>query len=64
MKMYVITIMENDRSVQVADRCVKSGLVFGHKIIKHKAYSPTNCDVLQELEKHKLNPIGFQEKYQ
>ena len=63
MKMYVITIMENDRSVQVADRCVKSGLVFGHKIIKHKAYSPTNCDVLQELEKHKLNPIGFQEKY-
>ena len=28
MKMFVITIMENERSVQVADRCVKSGLVF------------------------------------
>ena len=40
MKMYVITIMENEKSVQVADRCVQSGLVFGHKIEKHPAYSP------------------------
>ena len=49
MKMYVITIMENKRSVQVADRCVQSGLVFGHKIEKHSAYSPENCNVYQEL---------------
>jgi len=28
MKMYVITIMDNERSVQVADRCIKSGKVF------------------------------------
>ena len=32
MKMYVITIMDNERSVQVADRCIQSGLVFGNKI--------------------------------
>ena len=30
MKMYVITIMENERSVQVADRCIKSGKVFAY----------------------------------
>ena len=29
MKMYVITIMENERPVQVADRCIASGLKFG-----------------------------------
>ena len=49
MKMYVITIMENERSVQVADRCVKSGQVFGYKIEKHPAYSPQNCNVNQYL---------------
>ena len=45
--------MENERSVQVADRCVKSGLVFGYKINKHKAYTPQNCDVYEELKKLK-----------
>ncbi len=63
MNMNVITIMENERSVQVADRLIKSGKTFGYNIKKHKAFSPTNCDVLKELEKHKLSPLGFQEKY-
>ena len=63
MKMFVITIMENERSVQVADRCVKSGLVFGYSIEKHPAYSPQNCDVYEELKKLKYSPDGFIEKY-
>ena len=63
MKMYVITITENDRSVQVADRCVKSGLVFGYKINKHKAYTPENCDVYEELKKLKYPSAAFNEIY-
>ena len=63
MKMYVITIMENEQSVQVADRCVKSGLTFGYKIEKHPAYTPQNCNVYQELDNHGYDPAGFGEKY-
>ena len=63
MKMYVITIMDNDRSVQVADRCIKSGKVFGYSIKKHKAYTPQNCDVYDELKKLKYPPALFHEKY-
>ena len=53
MNMYVITMMDNERSVQVADRCIKSGKVFGYNIKKHKAYTPQNCDVYEELKKLK-----------
>ena len=63
MKMYVITIMENERSVQVADRCIKSGKVFGYNIRKHKAYSPQNCNVYEELKKLKYPEKLFHEKY-
>lgn len=63
MRMFVITIMENDRSVQVADRCVKSGQVFGYKIEKHPAYSPQNCNVNQELDNLNYDRSGFIEKY-
>ena len=63
MRMFVITIMENERSVQVADRCVKSGQVFGYKIEKHAAYSPQNCNVNQELDNLNYDRSGFIEKY-
>ena len=63
MKMFVITIMENERSVQVADRCVKSGLVFGYNIEKHPAYSPQNSDVYKELDKLGYDKKGFNEVY-
>ena len=63
MRMFVITIMENERSLQVADRCVKSGQVFGYKIEKHPAYSPQNCNVNQELDNLNYDRSGFIEKY-
>ena len=63
MRMFVITIMENERSVQVADRCVKSGQVFGYKIEKHPAHSPQNCNVNQELDNLNYDRSGFIEKY-
>ena len=61
MKMYVITIMENERSVQVADRCIASGLKFGHYIEKHKAFTPRNCNVFEELEDLGYDELGFRE---
>ena len=63
MKMYVITMMENERSVQVADRCIKSGKVFGYAIKKHKAFTPQNCNVYDELKKLKYPQALFHEKY-
>ena len=63
MKMYVITIMDNEKSVQVADRCIQSGLVFGNKIEKHLAYTPQNCNVYEELKKLKYPEALFHEKY-
>ena len=63
MKQFVITIIENERSVQVANRCIASGKKFGYDIKKHKAYTPNNCNVLEELAKFKYNPKGFYEKY-
>ena len=59
MKMYVITIMENERSVQVADRCIASGLKFGHYIEKHKAFTPKNCNVFEELENLGYNLVIY-----
>ena len=48
MKMFVITMTENERSVQVAERCIKSGIKFDAYIKKHKAYTPQNCNVYEE----------------
>ena len=55
--------MENERSVQVADRCVKSGQVFGYNVEKHPAYTPQNCNVNQELDNLDYDRSGFIEKY-
>lgn len=40
MKAYVITILNNDRSVKVAERCIESGKKFGLDIQKWKATTP------------------------
>ena len=63
MKMFVITMTENERSVQVAERCIKSGIKFDAYIKKHKAYTPQNCNVYEELKKLKYSEKGFIEKY-
>ena len=63
MKMYVITIIENADSVRAADRCIATGKKHGCDIEKHSAYSPQNCNVIEELKKHKLSSKGFEEKY-
>lgn len=42
MKYYVITIMDNPQSVQSAEKCIKSGTRYGHKIVKWKATTPSD----------------------
>tara|TARA_R110000868_G_scaffold280521_1_gene540667 strand:+ start:1702 stop:2355 length:654 start_codon:yes stop_codon:yes gene_type:complete len=59
---FVITIMDNPRSVQVADRCVKSATA--NNIECHKWPATTPKDNLQELfEEEGIPGEGFVEKY-
>lgn len=62
MKSYVITIMVNERSVQVADRCIKSGAKFGIDIEKFGAVTPiANPRALAET--FNIPTEGFKEVY-
>lgn len=62
MKNYVITIMDNEQSVKVADRCIESGKKFGLSIEKFKAFTPDdNPEKL--LLNYGISPNGFKEKY-
>jgi len=62
MKAYVITILENERSVQAAERCIKSGARFGTTIEKWKAITP--ADGPKSIMKEKDLPYeNFNEIY-
>ena len=62
MQAYVITIMDNERSVQAAERCIKSGERHGLKIEKFAAITPK--DNPQEIFRQRnINPGPFDEKY-
>lgn len=62
MKNFVITIMENPRSVEVADRCIKSGKKYGIEIEKFPAITP--LDNLEELmDEEGIFPEWFEERY-
>ena len=62
MKAYVITIMDNIRSVQVADRCIKSGKKFNLDIQKFEAITPRS-NPSKILAERGINPAGFTEIY-
>ena len=62
MKNYVITIMDNPRSVEVAKRCIDSGMDNGIHIEHFKAITPK--DNLTKLMKTEgINASGFEEKW-
>tara|TARA_Y100000593_G_C4288360_1_gene326849 strand:- start:787 stop:1428 length:642 start_codon:yes stop_codon:yes gene_type:complete len=63
MKYFVITILENEKSVEAAERCIESGKKFGYNIEKHRAFSPNNCDVYKVAKKLELPLFGFKEIY-
>lgn len=61
-KAYVITILDNERSVQVAERCIKSGKKHGLDIEMWKAYTP-NDDLINRFASFGINPRAFDEVY-
>lgn len=62
MKSFVITIQSEKRSVQVADRCIRSGKKYGIEIEKFNAITPIdNPFIIAEQEG--IDASGFQEIY-
>ena len=61
-KAYVITILDNERSVQVAERCIKSGKKHGLEIEKWKATTPKD-NPLKIMKEYGINPQAFDEVY-
>ena len=62
MKAFVITIMDNEKSVEVAERCIESGRRFGNVIEKYKATTPKD-DLVSLYESEGLSMSGHKEKY-
>lgn len=62
MKAFVITIEKNSRSVEVAERCIRSGVQFGLHIDKFSAFTPDDkpYDMLDYL---KLPHQNFHERW-
>lgn len=63
MKNYVITIVNNPRSVNVAERCVKSGAKYGMDIKFFEAITPHNTDLNRMMKNEGIDFDGFKEKY-
>jgi GR25 family glycosyltransferase involved in LPS biosynthesis len=62
MKAYVITIMDNDESCRVANRCIESGKKFGLDVEIFAAVTPADNPL--RMAKDRGIPVdGFQEKY-
>lgn len=62
MKAFVITILDNERSVQVADRCIASAKKYGLEVEKFKAITPAD-NPLDLAKKKKILTTKFQEPY-
>jgi len=62
MKNYVITIMDNPNSVEVAERCISSGQRFGMPIEKFEAITPKS-DLTELMAKEKIKKEGFEERW-
>jgi GR25 family glycosyltransferase involved in LPS biosynthesis len=62
MKNFVITIMDNPQSVQVADRCIRTAANHGIEVEKFKAITPKD-NLEQILKEEGINPMDFVEKY-
>lgn len=63
MKSYVITIMDNQRSVESAERCIDSGAQHGVAIEMWPAITPNNTDIMKLAETQGIGVDGFRGKY-
>jgi len=62
MKAFVITILDNDKSVKAADRCISSAKKFNIDVEKFKAITPAD-DPVDIAEKKKISLKLFKEPY-
>lgn len=63
MRSYVITIMDNAKSLQAAKRCVQSGLRFDISVDHWVATTPQNTNVFELAAAHNIPTDGFKEVY-
>lgn len=63
MKSFVITIFDNQRSVESAKRCIDSGAKQGYDIEMFRAITPQNNDVFELAKTMGINPDDFKEKW-
>jgi GR25 family glycosyltransferase involved in LPS biosynthesis len=62
MKAFVITIMDNQKSVEAATRCMKSAEKYGLHVEYYPAYTPKDKP-WEILHKKGISPHGFVERY-
>jgi GR25 family glycosyltransferase involved in LPS biosynthesis len=62
MKAYVITIIDMERSVEIAQRCIDSAKIFGVEVEMFKAITPKD-NVYEIAEERGINLSGFDERY-
>jgi GR25 family glycosyltransferase involved in LPS biosynthesis len=63
MRSFVITIMDNEKSVQAAARCIESARKFDTDVEMYPATTPNNCDVATLAKTMGIPTAGFREKY-
>jgi GR25 family glycosyltransferase involved in LPS biosynthesis len=62
MKAHVITIMDMEQSVEIAQRCIDSAKIFNIKVEMFKAITPKD-DVYKIAKEKNINLAGFDERY-
>jgi len=63
MKGYVITIMDNEQSVQAAERCIASAKRRGVDVEMFEAITPRNTNLLETYRQEDIPTVHFTEKY-
>lgn len=62
MKAFVITILDNEKSNQAADRCIASAKKYGLEVVKYNAITPAD-DPVEIAKKKKISLKLFKEPY-
>jgi GR25 family glycosyltransferase involved in LPS biosynthesis len=63
MNNYVITIMDNPRSVEVAQRCIDSGMSTGNIHIQMFEAITPQSNLTELMRREGISPYNFEEKY-
>ena len=62
MKNYVITILDNPKSIEVADRCIRSAADWGMQVDRFKAITPKS-NLTKLMRSEGIKPEGFEERW-